>query len=214
MATILSLYNGALKILGEPRLASTSEEREPRRALDDVYADAVAYCLEAGQWWFASKQVEIDSTPADAPSFGFAYAFVKPSDWVRTMALSADEYFDCPLTRGMDAPEHWYADVDPLYVRYVSDDAAFGGDLTLWPASFTRFVEYELAERICLQITNGKSDFENIVKLKTRAKRDALSKDAMNDVQPKFAPSGSFVQSRMGGRGRGHVRPGNLWRFS
>lgn len=208
----LKLYNGALKILGEPRLSSTSEEREPRRALDDVYDDALALCLEEGQWWFARREAEI-SPDGTAPSFGFQYRFAKPADWVRTMAVSADEFFTCALEDASDQPTWWYANVNPLYVAYVSNNTSYGMLLTNWPPTFTRFVEYELAERICLQVTQSDAKYQEVMKMKIRAKRDALNKDAMGDF-PKRIPSGSIVRSRMIGNESyaGHYRSGTYWR--
>jgi hypothetical protein len=198
VATQLSLYNGALKILGEPRLASTSEEREPRRALDDVYAEALAYCLKEGQWIFAKRQVEIAHDVNDAPAFGFSYAFDKPTDWVRTMALSSDEFFRCPLIDADDVRTHWYANITPIWVQYVSNDAAsYGMLLSAWPPAFTLYVEHELARRICLQVTNSKADYERVEKELKKYKRDALNKDAVSDIQPKFRPRGAFVRSRL-----------------
>ena len=38
MATKLGLYNRALRVLGETKLSSLSEAREPRYILDDIYA--------------------------------------------------------------------------------------------------------------------------------------------------------------------------------
>ena len=45
--TKLSLYNDTLQLLGERRLASDTEDREPRYDLDSLYDNgAVDYCLE------------------------------------------------------------------------------------------------------------------------------------------------------------------------
>ena len=45
MASKLSIYNGALRAIGERRLASLTEDRASRRELDDAYDDVVANCL-------------------------------------------------------------------------------------------------------------------------------------------------------------------------
>lgn len=193
MATQTTLYNNALKILGETKLSSITEAREPRYALDDAYADVVQFALESGQWWFARREASI-AADATAPSFGFSWRFAKPADWVRTMALSSDERFLCPLEYS-DQPAWWYANTTPVFLAYVSNNASYGTDLTKWPPSFTRFVEYELAGRTSKQITGREPD-EEFAKRWEKAKRNALNKDAMNDSQPKPQPSGSFVRSR------------------
>ena len=93
----LKIYNAALGHLGERKIASLTENREPRRVLDDFYNDVVQYCLERGTWEFAARNVQIDASTSSSPPFGFTNAFVKPTDWVRTVLLSANECFDPPL---------------------------------------------------------------------------------------------------------------------
>ncbi len=211
MATQLSLYNGALKALGEPSLSSLDEEREPRRALDDIYDDSLMLCLEEGMWWFARREAQVESNET-GPEFGFLYRFEKPSDWIRTIAIATDGGFSCPLMDASDQPDWWYANSTPLYVAYVSNNDEFGMNLAKWPASFTRFVEYELAERVCLQVTQSDAKLQEMMKLKKMAKRDALNKDAGNDF-PKQMPSGSIVRSRMGaGSYAGQFRNGTYYR--
>lgn len=201
MPTKLSLYNGALRILGENKLANLTEGREPRFLLDDVYDDAVLYCLEEGQWNFAQRTIQIDSDSGATPAFGYAYAFVKPDDWVRTTGLSADEYLRIPLTNYEDGLGYWFADVDPLYVRYVSNDPGYGLNLAGWPQSFTEFVELHLASKIIKRLTQSTTDEGELKRDLRRAKRDALAKDAMNDPT-KFLPPGSWTSSRMQGNWR------------
>jgi hypothetical protein len=60
----LSIYNGALRECQERKLASLSEDREPRRVLDDVWNDGdglLRFVLRQKQWRFARRTVEIAS---------------------------------------------------------------------------------------------------------------------------------------------------------
>src|SRR3546814_10721056 len=75
-ATQLSLYNGALRLCGEAKLANLTEDREPRYVLDDVWDDgALRHCLQQGLWNFAMRTVEAEYSPSVEPSFGFRRAF-------------------------------------------------------------------------------------------------------------------------------------------
>ena len=47
-----------------------------------------------------------------------------------------------------DEAGFWYADLDTIYVRFVSNDATYGGDLANWPQSFINMVEGYLALKI------------------------------------------------------------------
>lgn len=199
MATQLGLYNAALLEVGETAIASLAENVESRRVLDALYANVLAFCLESGQWNFATKTVQADADAVIEPAFGYRSVFAKPSDWVRTIALSADENFIAPLTAYVDDVNYWSADANPIYVRYISNDVAFGMNLTAWPTSFTRYVEFELAVRSAERLTQNASKVEWLSRERDRARRNALNKDALNEAQPKFAPTGSWGLARRGG---------------
>ena len=107
--TKLNLYNKALRYLGERTLANLTEERAPRRLLDDVYDQGgIEYCLEQGQWHFAMRTISIDYDTTIEPPFGYKRAFSKPADWVVTSALCSDEYFNTPITQYVDEAEYWF----------------------------------------------------------------------------------------------------------
>lgn len=195
----LSVYNGSLRELGDTRIATLTEACTPRYILDDVYDSSVKACLEAGQWKFAMRSQELSASTTVDPAFGFGYAFEKPSDWVRTSSLSSDERFSMPLLDYADENGFFYADFNTLYIRMVSDDPAFGMDLSLWPESFARFVEVYIARRICLSISNSATTTELLDRALRKVKMEALSKDAMNEGT-KFPRPGSWVLSRGGGR--------------
>lgn len=201
-ATKIGLYNSALRILKERKLASLSENREPRRLLDDVYGDgstngAVRYCLEMGQWTFATRTVQVDYSPSITPSFGHPYAFDQPTDLVKVVAICQDEFFTTPLLNYVDERRYWYASQQTIYVKYVSNGATYGADLSLWPETFVKLVEAYLAKEIAGSLTQG-DDKTRLAELAWRdAKKEARSADAQNKPTA-FPPPGSWVSSRAG----------------
>ena len=197
----LSLYNEALRLIGERRLASISENREPRRVLDDVWNDgAVDYCLEQGQWNFAMRAVEITPS-AVTPAFGFTYAFDKPNDFIRTAGVSEDESFNVPLLDTMEEVGFWFANVTPIYVRYVSNAASYGSDFQRWPSSFAKYVAAFLASEICFTITQSAEKQNFIITLAMDRLKKAKSIDAMADATA-FTPQGGWSSARQGRRSR------------
>jgi hypothetical protein len=194
----LALYNEALRICGERRLATLTEAREPRYLLDQVWNEGgVDDCLEAGQWNFAMRSQQIDYDTTVSPSFGYRYGFSKPTDWIRTAGLCSDEYFRSPLLEYTDEAAYWYADITPIYVRFISNDSGFGGNISNWPGSFSSFAAAFFASKVVYKIT---SDKERIVLVEKKLKADrlnALNKDAMNDPTT-FPARGSWVRSRAG----------------
>lgn len=201
-ASKLSIYNAALGHLGERKLASLTEAREPRRVLDDFYPDVQAYCLEKSTWEFACRLVQIDASTSVTPPFGFTNAFVKPTDWVRTVLISGSETFDPPLAAYQEERGYWYADCDPLYVRYVSNHASLGGgDLSRWTQAFEDYVAYELAYRACLRISGAETRRGELRKEARKALSAARGIDTTSEA-PQFSPAGSWVTSRGGNSNR------------
>lgn len=209
MADKLSLYNAALRELGERRLASLSEPREPRRVLDDIYDQEVAYCLGEGFWTFMVRTAQMDASDTVTPEFGFLFAFVLPTDWLRTVTMSASQTLSPPFFDNDATIEtgYVYTNWTPIYLQYVSNDALYGLNLGAWPAAFTDFVAKRLARQACVAIT-GKRDMlggpEGLIEVERKARLNARSKDAMN-LPVKFAPTQTWVRAR---RGFMHRMPG------
>jgi hypothetical protein len=202
VATQLKLYNDALTLCGERQLSSLSENVEPRHLLDSVWNNGgVNSCLEAGQWRFALRAIELDYTVAVDPTFGYNRAFVKPTDWVATSSLCSDEYFTTPLLQYVDEAGYWYADLDVLYIRYVSNDSNYGTNYTSWPAKFADFVAAHLASKVVLKLTSDADKFANVMELRKNYLVEAKNLNAMGDPT-QFPPDGSWVNGRRG-RSRG-----------
>jgi hypothetical protein len=119
MTDKLSLYNGALRKLGERKLASLSEDRAPRRYLDDAWDDgAVTYCLEQGNWTFATRSQKLEPSTSLIPDFGYKYAYEKSTDWLSTVAICSDEYYKNGLQYSEEAGII-YCDWNEIYVKFV-----------------------------------------------------------------------------------------------
>lgn len=200
MATRLGLYNAALRECGERKLSALTDDSPSRYILDDVWTEGfVSEVLSEGQWTFATRSIELPSDDSTETQFGYAYSFQNPTDLVRTVALCSDERFQTPLTGYQVEAGFWYADIDPLYIRYVSNDDDYGGDLTVWPRDFTTYAELQLAWRILPRLTGSKADRLEIAKYAKRALLNAKSTDAM-EKPVQFTPRGSWVSSRTGRR--------------
>lgn len=200
MTSQLDLYNGALMHVGERKLASLTENREPRRLLDDVWSrGAVRTMLEEGQWTFGTRTFKIEYDAGVTPDFGYRYAFPQPTDYVRTVAVCTDEYFSHPLTQYEDEAGYWWSDYQELYIRMVSDHEDYGGNLGEWPPSMARWAEVWLAIQICERLTQNASKMQALEKVEEKLRKKAEGFDAMR--QPaRFKPPGSWTQARWGGR--------------
>lgn len=197
MADQLSLYNGALIKIGQPRLAALTDECKARRALDFAYAKTVKACLEAGLWNFAMRFSSATASPSMETLLGYQFVFDKPQDWLRTAGVTVDAYGRVPLLDYDDRIDYWVADIETIYVRYVSIDENYGLDLGRWPESFVDYVETSLAVATCEEITGSNTKLEKLEKDREKAWRKASNRDVMNEPVTKFPPVGRLVRSRM-----------------
>lgn len=200
MPSKLTIYNGALNIIGERKLSSLTEDREARYKLDDIWDnDLIDRVLQMGQWNFAGRSIELQASPSVTPSFGYQYGFDKPTDHIRTMGIANDEYFKIPLTEYSDESQWWFADVETIYVQYVSNDTQYGGDLSLWPFNFTEMVEHYMAYKVAPRLTGMDMDSDALLAKWKLTSREAKAVDAM-ESPTQFLPRGSWSNSRRGWR--------------
>lgn len=200
MTDKLSIYNGALNVIGERRLANLSENRETRFKLDDIFDnDFLNRVLQMGQWNFAARSAKIPASTTITPTFGYEFAFPKPDDFVRTMRITFDDFFKQPITRYNDESQFWFMNEDIIFVQYVSNDIQFGGDFSLWPFNFTEMAEHYLAYKVAPRLTGlDLSDTALLGKWKL-ALREAKAVDGM-EAPARFAPQGAWASSRQGFR--------------
>ena len=209
MTTRLKLYNHALRLCGHSRLATLTDDVEERYVLDDAWNDDfLQKVLEAGLWNFATRAQELTPETSVSPPFGYQNAFLKDTDWVKTVGVYDDEFMRSPLLDYMDEGQYIFAELNMIWVRFVSNDSAYGTDLSKWPGTFQNYAAAFLAGEIIHRLTsdenrvmflhgrNGKNGY-----IETQL-RDAKSDDAM-ESPTQFTPSGTWVSSRGRGRRRG-----------
>lgn len=207
MTSKLLLYNAALTHLGARKIKTLSENRKSRRVLDSIWDNNfVNRILEKGQWTIGIRTIESTYDPDIDPSFGYQYGHEKPDDWVRTVGVSADGNFSVPFNDYEDEGGYIFCNFDLLYLRFVSSETLYGGDLSQWPESLVEYAELELAQLACRAITDSDAMVADLRARAEKIGREAKSVNAMNNPT-RFPPMGSWVSSRHGGRGSNRRRP-------
>lgn len=202
-ASQISVYNKALRNLGERKLASITENRDPARYLNDEWTDGVNQCISSGFWNFAMRTQRIDADPTLVPAFGYTRAMAKPKDWVRTFVIADNDAFEPPLQYYVDENYIIYTSATPIYMRYVSDDPNYGWNLTLWTPGFIEYVAAYLAFVIAPRTVKDKTEVERLDKAQQKWLIKAAARDSM-DLPPGKPPYGTWVTSRAP---RGSVYP-------
>jgi hypothetical protein len=182
VASQLSLYNAALRHLGQRKLSATTDDVEARYVLDDEYSTALVYCLRQGTWNFALEENSIASASATGSSVTYGNRFAKPADWVRTRDISSSSTFDPPLTDFVDMAGYWYASssIATLYVRFVSSTP--GILVANFPSDYAEYVSAYLAWLVYRKVTGGNVE-ERAIFAETvldPALRMALANDALD----------------------------------
>ena len=198
--TKLSVYNGALRELGQPLLLSLNENREAIEYLDATYDRAVKYCLESGQWVFAAKMIKFEPSTSIEPSFGYQYFYEKPNDYLKLVGIWTDEFMKVPVGFEYDEDKQgWYASSNEVYIKYISSDVNYGHDLSKCSSSFTLFVERYLAYINAVGITKNEKATAGLRVLVRDSERDARNVDAWGKPAKRI-PQGSWVSARHGYR--------------
>lgn len=196
--TQLDVYNNALLLCEERMLSSLTEARKPRFLLDQVWNNGGPQaCLEEGEWAWSLNTVSVTYNPNVKPPFAFLYAYQKPTDWVRTVGISSDPYFQTPLTQYADENGWWFSDVATIYVKYVSSLPTYGMNLTLWPETFKQFVAAHHASKIVPSLTHDKTIQDRVMEARKRSLFSARGKDEINKPTM-FFPRGQLSRARMG----------------
>lgn len=197
MTDKLTIYNGALSELDEPPLSSLTEGRSARRTLDVFYQQAINLCLENGQWTFATRLLKLNASVSVTPSFGKQFFFDKPTDYVKLVGIWNDENLIDGVGYDYDEDKFgWYANSDVIYVKYISNDAGYGGDINKWSASFLQYVQIQLALLSC-SIAGSRVKKGDLTNSLLNAIREAKNVDSWGKPARKL-PYGSWVKSRIG----------------
>lgn len=178
MADKLGLYNGALRLVKERRLAALTDDIPARYHLDDVYTDALAHVLEMGQWAHASASETVTGTAS--ANRGYSYRFEKPSGYVRLISISASSSYYPPLEAFAEDNTYWFSNSSTIYITYVSSGATYGGDLTKWPQTYAKVVEAYLANEIAPHLTKADAIMGRVGETLDDALKMALAKDTIN----------------------------------
>jgi hypothetical protein len=209
MPTKLGVYNSSLLWLEERALTALTESVESRRVLDSIWTETTNYCLARGQWKFAKRSVELEESASINPTFGYAYAFEKPTDYLRLTAFSSSDRLLPPLLDYSEEGDYWYADITPIYAAYISNDTSWGMDLGKWFPAFAEYVSVRLARKACGRLSSKSNLREELRKEERKALLEAMSHDAMAGP-PQFRNMGSWSGARLVGdsiaRGRRYLR--------
>lgn len=196
MTTKLGIWNDALRMVGEHRLVSLTEDTEARYVLENAWEDAKMFVFTEGLWNFATKTMEINADTGQTPIPGFDFVFDKPLYWLRTISISQTSLFDTEATY-RDENNKIYANVDKLYIRFISYERADESQVENWPPAFAKLMAAYLANICAVRISGSKSDADALRALYRDALASAKNKDALDQAQM-FTTPGNWIRAMRG----------------
>jgi len=152
-ATKLSLYNGALQLLGERRLLTDTDDAATRRDLDALYdTNAVDYCLEIVKPRYSTVLLQLTGVAPTGDS-AFDFAAPIPADFIALFqsiegkpAMFQDGREESPITRFIREGQELLSDFEFPYIRYCI--AHTDPQLADMPASFALVVSAYMAREL------------------------------------------------------------------
>lgn len=195
----VALCNRALAAIGAGNeiiyLTEDTPEAEVCRLFYSDLRDAV---LRDGNWGFAIKRAELNVTNAQAPAFGFDYAYQMPNDFMRMLEVynSFNQPVYEPDMWSIEQGEFLSNDEAPIRIRYVSRVT----DVTMYPQDFQEAVIYRLASEICEALENNSSLRAELVAMYEKRLLDAKHNGSIERAPNRLIYQGSVNRARYGGR--------------
>lgn len=110
----VSICSNALLLLGDAPISSFDENNDRTRLVANLYTMKRDRVLRAHSWNCATKR-EILSPDTTAPKFDWAYKFLLPDDWLRTLSVGLDGDEDEYQIEG----RHILMDSNVCRLRYI-----------------------------------------------------------------------------------------------
>jgi hypothetical protein len=196
-ATKLRLYNDVLRLLGDVRLATLTDDITARYALDDAWDEGVAFVLKQAPWRFALVTTTLPRVLGGMP--GYVNASLFPSDCLQPHAIyiAASDGRECPFDlRDQGVGFNYNITVAPT-LRYVSSnyaDPAYTAHP--WPEHFAQTVAAYLAFLVARRVTGGDSATGRMSQLFASLLPEAIERDAMSpDFWLPYQRNGEFLRA-------------------
>lgn len=200
MASSVDIANSALTKLGEDRIMSLTDNVKAAREINAVFELRRDKLLRTYGWSFAMKRASLPALD-EAPAWGYAYAYQKPSDCLRFVQVN--DYFCIPSLsdykagvdtepyriEGQTIATNFSAPLKVRYIRRVTNSGEFD-------ACFIEAFAADLAFECCEAITQSNTKKESLREDRRTAILDAIRSNAI-ELPPQDVQDDSWIMSRL-----------------
>jgi hypothetical protein len=195
-----TLCSAALRLVAGAKITSLTQGTKNANVAADLYESVRDDLLRGHDWNFGTSRQKL-ARSSTTPDFEFDYAYVLPSDWLRTVSVHDNDggfgniFFREEEVGGQGCV---LASVEDLYLRYVYKVT----DVNRMPADFRMALITAMARDLAMPIADSNTIADRFEKRADRALLIAKASDARGSA-PSRRPLGSWVTARNGGRTRG-----------
>lgn len=185
MASVVSVCNRALALLGEAAITSLTENTRAARECSRIFDDIRRRELRKHIWNFARTRTTL-APDSVAPAFGYKYQFTLPSDWIRTVPQNSNADL---ITEGRKILTNETDALDLVYIRDVTD-------VGQWDELFADAVASALAEALAEKLTQSSAKKESA----RRDYKDVLAEARRVNAFEKVAdvePEDTWITARL-----------------
>lgn len=196
MPSKVSIFNNALRLLGEPEVVAVTSDTKYAKRLSNAWDDEVRSWFEDKDWIFARSVEQLTRvTPTIA---GWTYTFNLPATNWRVLKVSRDTV---PHMPGIDYELRGgkvLTDSETTYLHFI--DNVIVEQIGSWPQKFADALAARLAEAVYPATDESNSTRDRIEKVRARRVKDAKAFDDQIRAQ-RQPPRGRYITARRHGIG-------------
>jgi hypothetical protein len=186
MASKTEIANRALIKLGQPRVSNIeTDSSAPAVTLNQIYNSVLQTCLQTYPWNFSIKRTDL-APDANAPSWGFDYAFTLPTDCLQLLEVKDDIEFRVEGRKILCDGE------SVLYIKYVANIT----DTSLFPPVFVEFLSQQLAIEASDRIADDDNLKANLMSQMAGVMQRAMATNAIEN-RPVELDNDDWLLSRL-----------------
>jgi hypothetical protein len=167
VVTAIKIVSRSLILLGHNPITSFDDVGSGAKVANALYESSITALLSAHRWNFTKKKGRL-SRLTIAPLNNWTYSYQLPSDMLNIIGTSDNSDYAI-------FGDKLYSNQNDVYIDYI-----FRPDESFFPPLFTETLEYYLASKFAVPITDSKTNAELYYSLFERQLKKAKSVDAQS----------------------------------
>jgi hypothetical protein len=183
MSSLVEIANSALDLVGQQQIMGLDDETTAARKANLHIYDAIREVLAVGRWKSAQAQSSL-SRLADAPTFGWLYAYQLPNDYLAMVSVNDNDPGDVLLDLWDIQGRTLLTDETAVDLTYIKDLTSTGNDINAASPWLTECFKLKLATKLAWVFQQSRTLRESLLVEYREKLRFALGRDARESRKP------------------------------